>query len=321
MENCLFFSVDWGTSNFRIRLAEEVSGHIMDSYACAKGIAELHFLWQEQGGDRENIFLEFLRNKADLLTTKPLPQAPVVISGMASSDIGIRPLPYSQLPLRVDGSGLYIELIQHVLFPGGIYLVSGISSGSDIIRGEEIQVLGLWKKRYETGKVVFILPGTHCKHITCQNGKITAFNTYMTGEFFQVLSECSILRNSIEKPPSGYFGMNAFTEGVKISREGFSLLNSSFNVRTAQLFSRRSKKDNYYFLSGLLIGDELNRLKVADFEHIILCAGNNLRELYKAAINFLTMEKVTTIVETEEVECAVVKGHQKILQLIPGRIR
>ena len=46
---------------------------------------------------------------------------------------------------------------------------------------------------------VFIFPGTHSKHVTVKNGNVIDIKTYMTGEFFELLSVKSILSATIEK--------------------------------------------------------------------------------------------------------------------------
>jgi len=56
---------------------------------------------------------------------------PVVISGMASSSIGWRELPYAPLPFSLTGCDAVWAEIQPAF-----YLVSGVASRDDMMRGE-----------------------------------------------------------------------------------------------------------------------------------------------------------------------------------------
>ncbi len=87
------------------------------------------------------------------------------------------------------------------------------------------------------------------------------FKTYMTGEFFSLLSKNSILSNNVEESDDSLEGddLKNFEEGVENSLK-HNLLHTSFLARTNGLFNRNTKKENYYCLSGLLIGTELKDL-------------------------------------------------------------
>jgi 2-dehydro-3-deoxygalactonokinase len=182
-----------------------------------------------------------------------------------------------------------------------------------VIRGEETQMLGLAGNENIYGKSIFILPGTHSKHIVCENGKITGFNTFMTGELFQVLCTHTILKNSIEKPSSGFIDLGAFDEGVIDSQSNLSILNNLFKIRAWDILCRSSAKENYFFLSGLLIGQEIATLKSISFDQIQLCAGSNLYEFYKRAIQDLNLYEKTIVLEKENVETSVIRGQLIIL--------
>jgi 2-dehydro-3-deoxygalactonokinase len=314
MSKDFFLSVDWGTSTFRLRLVEKSSMEVIKELVSPVGIKALYHKWQQQGGDREWIFLHFLKQQIEQLGVNISEDTEIVISGMASSNIGIRELPYALLPFHIDGKGLHVELIKHSLFPNGFYLISGVCSDADIIRGEETQLLGLAVEEDLYRKSIFILPGTHSKHIICENGEITGFNTFMTGELFQVICTHTIFKSSVEKPSSGFNDWKAFDEGILKSQEGFSLLNDLFNIRTRDILDNKSPKENYYYLSGLLIGEELSTLKSITFDRIQLCAGNHLYEPYKRAMQILKLYDKAIVVDKEIVENSVPRGQLKVLK-------
>src|SRR5262245_50327874 len=98
-----FVSCDWGTSNFRLRLVQKgsVNGEVRTEDGTAKLAA--------QPGDRAEAFRSTLARGLEQL--KAPATAPVVISGMASSSIGWKELPYAKLPFSLDGRDAVWEKI------------------------------------------------------------------------------------------------------------------------------------------------------------------------------------------------------------------
>jgi 2-dehydro-3-deoxygalactonokinase len=314
MENNLFLSVDWGTSNFRLRLVEKLSLRVIHEIVSPMGVKPLFLKWQQEGGEREFVFLDYLTKQIDALPFSLPENIEIIISGMASSSIGIRELAYASLPFDITGKGLYVEKIQHPSFPYTVQLISGVQSDDDVMRGEETQMVGLADENNLSGKTIFILPGTHSKHVVCENDNITDFNTFMTGELFQVISHHTILKNSVAKPSAEHSDLKEFDEGVLMSGAAHSILNSLFKVRTNDILGKKTAAENYYFLSGLLIGTEMATLQVASPEKIILCAGKELHELYERAIRVLGTSDKTKILDKEVMEKAVIKGQLKIAE-------
>jgi len=314
MDGNFFISVDWGTTNIRFRLVKCASLQIVEEVFSQQGIKKTYDLWNDHGGKRDDYFLGFLKSQIDQFETDIDINTMVVVSGMASSSIGIKELPYAELPFNTDGSTLCVEEIASSNFPYQVKLISGVKSETDVIRGEEVQIVGLSGDKKPSGKTVFVMPGTHSKHVVCDNGMVTAFHTYMTGEMFQVISEHTILKNSLNQ---GEFGKNeqlVFDEGVSSCLEGHSLLNELFKIRAYSLFQSKSAVENYYFLSGLLIGSEIIALREGRHDQVKLCAGGNLFDLYYRAIEKIGLLHKTIVVSKEVVDTSVVRGQWKIIK-------
>lgn len=313
MDNLFFLSVDWGTTNFRLRLVERSSAKIIEELLSATGIKDLFLKWRKEGGDREFVFLSFLKQQIDLLHSNISKDIEIVISGMASSSIGIHELPYATLPFYMNGYGLHIKQFKHPLFSFGYKLISGVCSDSDVLRGEEVQIVGLAMKVDLSGKNIFILPGTHSKHLICENDKVIDFNTFMTGEMFQVIAEHTLLKDSIENPSLKPGNFAEFDEGVLRNNIGLSIMNDLFKIRAWDLLGSRTSNQNYFYLSGLLIGAELSSLKSLHFDGIILCAGENLAGFYKRALQILGFMGKTKILDRIDVENSVAEGQMIII--------
>ena len=316
MQSKKFISVDWGTSNFRMRLVDTITSEIIEEVTSTKGVKKIYNDWLHKRGDREEFFLNFLKKQCIQFKSSIDDTFKILISGMASSSIGIRELPYAQLPFSSKGESIYLEKINTSILKNPIHLISGIKTKDDIIRGEEMQVLGLISDEDKGETTVFILPGTHSKHIIFKNNSVVDFKTFMTGEVFNVITENTILKNSVCSGSFDSKEQTAFKKGVIKSSKNQSILNTLFNIRTSDLFKERTTTANFYYLSGLLIGEELKTLKTINCNLIKLCAGSNIFELYNVAIKILGLGLKTVIISKETVDHSVIKGHLKLLKKI-----
>ena len=82
-------------------------------------------------------------------------------------------------------------------------------------------------------------------------------------------------------------------------------------VRTNQLFKRFSKTANYYYLSGLLMGTELNYLAEGNAAAITIAGDEKLVINYTLALKVLG---VKTQLQTADAAIATIKGQFLIYQ-------
>ncbi len=242
---------------------------------------------------------------------------PVVVSGMASSTIGMCEVPYALVPFELDGSQIIILRVDASEdFPHDLMLVSGVRSEHDVMRGEETQLVGLSELVGQSAaqNVVFIFPGTHSKHLHVRKNCLVDIQTFMTGELFGLLAEHSILKASIETSvlPDA-LERDAFRAGVRESKaEG--ILKNLFRVRTNQLFQKLTTLENRFFLSGLLIGSELSYLAQESDHPLILSSSSDLYELYQLALLELNLADRLLKVSADTIDQATVMGQIKIFQ-------
>lgn len=315
---------DWGTSSLRLKLIDSSSGRHIGEYAGAEGIASVHAGWQsDQEKDRisrQDYFLRYLHHQMMKLVhdqKQTVCVDAVIISGMASSSIGMMELPYAPVPFSLGGE----QLISHSIKPGEyhpypVWVLSGLRYNDDVMRGEETQLVGLANAITEFGKeaLTCILPGTHSKHVSIQQGRVTAFKTYITGELFEAVSKHTVLGNSVgladKKAALSPAQITAFIKGVELSRDQ-QLLSSLFTVRTNGLFQRLDSYDNYYYLSGLLIGAELSELFRQTSGPVLLASSGRLHELYRLASDVLDRNNSVRFLASELAENAAIAGQLK----------
>ncbi|MDF9797561.1 2-dehydro-3-deoxygalactonokinase [Catalinimonas alkaloidigena] len=303
-----FISCDWGTSAFRIRLIETSSLDVIQMIDDPKlGFGKLTLTQHEY----LQCFTKHCRVlcKAAGFNTIPL----CIISGMASSSIGIKNLPYGKLPSPLKDIRIPFEVLKGT--ENITYLISGLATEEDVMRGEEVQVLGAIQETHCFNKdAIILLPGTHSKHVIIKEEQILTFQTYMTGELFSLLQSHSILRHSVENGKIHLQNtdvLKAFDQGVNQSAS--PLLQELFTIRARQILQHTIPARNSAFLSGLLIGNELRSLARHQSDTLILCADMPLLDLYEYAILKLFPNRELRLVSTEK---ATILGHYQLLQQI-----
>ncbi len=311
-----FISCDWGSTSLRTRFVDAENRTVLAEISSDQGCMVTFALWQKNGAVEQTrllFYLNVIRDQIKILEKQSgFSFKDLVISGMATSNIGMMELPYKELPIKTDGSDLHFNMIAAPdELSRKILLVSGVKTKHDVIRGEEIQLAGCDKVNYKEEQV-FIFPGTHSKHILVKDQQAIDFKTYMTGEFFSLLSRNSILAGSVEESEINLDGniLKNFEEGVANSLK-HNLLRGSFLTRTNELFNRNTKKENYYWLSGLLIGTELKGL-IHNKVPVTLVCNKTLKNYYFAAFNKLGMADVQfqdSLVATVNGQCNIYNHH------------
>ena len=304
--------VDWGTTNLRAFCVSTNTGEIIASSSSDNGISKVYALWlQTKNTDRQTFFLQFigeLIRELSLEIKGNLNGIPLIISGMVSSRNGLEELPYAPVPFRLNGEDILFKKYKiSEDFGHSMWIISGVQCGMDVMRGEEVQMIGMMSL-FNERNFTTIFPGTHSKHVQVSDGEMTSFKTFMTGELFQLLSRHGMLSSSIEfNILDNVRKEEAFAEGVKKGITA-NLLNSLFSVRVNELLKGMDKKENWHFLSGLLIGYEMKEL-IKSTGPVYLCVGTSLSGLYERASELVGIKKIMRIVSSDMVDQSVVKAH------------
>ena len=295
---------DWGTTSFRLRLTNLKADVIVETHS-EKGILFFHNQWLSQNDDnlerRFDYYLQYIQSQIreihhGLEIDIDIATLPLVISGMAISSIGMINMPYENLPFSVAGTTGFECRIQKNGVP--IILVTGVCSSDDIMRGEETQIIGL----YHTPELnnilpdsgIFVLPGTHSKHVSINDKAIVSIKTFITGELFHILRSNGTLSKSIaflqEDRNANPDNQLAFINGIRESKKG-SLLNYLFQVRVNDILKKLNKEQNFYYLSGLLIGSEFDYLKkeaiLSASNKLVVCCSQNFISYYTTVLKEL----------------------------------
>jgi 2-dehydro-3-deoxygalactonokinase len=322
-----FFSCDWGTTSFRLRRVNALTGEVLAQRQESSGVRTLAARCAA-GHTADNVFADFLREQLRLLAgekSASLDGASVIISGMASSSVGWRELPYARVPWPLDGSGIVQDafvLTVDACSRARVHLLSGVRTEADIMRGEEAEILGIFadgRHAQVAEDGIVTLPGTHSKHVRLQGRQITGFHTFMTGELFDVLSAHSLLQASVQTGDS----LAAATLSQPASRDAFAagvreasdcgLPAGLFQTRARTVLQRVPPAVNRWFLSGLLVGAEVADLVARESDvPVLLAAAEPLHAAYLLAFDMLGLTKKLTLVPPAEMALASVRGHRAL---------
>jgi 2-dehydro-3-deoxygalactonokinase len=183
-ESTVFFiGCDWGSTSFRLRLVERGTRRISEEVSEPAGVKTFATLSAAERAER----------MARLLGERVAawPKAPLIVTGMASANVGWHELPYATAPFPLDGAGVRTARLPFPAAHGATrsaLLVSGVCTEDDVMRGEECALIGACVLRPELARRdgLCLLAGTHPKHARLRDGALVSFATLLTGELFDV---------------------------------------------------------------------------------------------------------------------------------------
>ncbi|PSC03536.1 2-keto-3-deoxy-galactonokinase [Alsobacter soli] len=286
-------ALDWGTTRLRA-YAVDGAGAVLERLSADEGIMAV-----PPGG-----FPETLRRHVGAWMERA-PHAPVVMAGMVGSRNGWVEAPYLACPVSVDA--LARAFAEVPLGAGRIgHIVPGLTARDaagppDVMRGEETKIAGCG---VTDGLVV--MPGTHSKWARIRGGRIEGFSTFMTGDFYGALKDHTILGKLAEEPadPSG------FSRGLAAARRPGGLTHLAFSARTLVLMGELAPAEVGPYLSGLLIGTEVDNglAQAAPEDEIVLVADGVFATSYQAAL--ADRGRSSRLVDPED---AVVAGLRRLV--------
>ena len=259
-----YIAVDWGTTNRRAYRMER--GQSVAQFADDLGLLSIR-----PGG-----FAEAVQDVRDRLGDLPM-----LLAGMVGSNRGWHEAPYAECPAgpaELAASLLWVDSRTGIV-PG---VCQRGEHGPDVMRGEEIQLVGGIAAGLIPDQAIVCHPGTHAKWVEVQDGRIARFRTMMTGEVFALLRSHSILAAALGDAVEPGADFDA---GVSQALAGEPLLSGLFRIRARGLLDVTTFNAAAH-ASGLLIGNEVvGALRKFGGEPVIVIGRGDLCELYARALN------------------------------------
>lgn len=283
-----FIAVDWGTTNRRVYRIE--GGEVVAIERDDKGVLAVG-----EGG--YPALVAQLRDRHGGL--------PVLMAGMVGSNRGWCDAGYVAAPATLAdlAAGLARPEPDVTIVPG---VCRDAGGRADVMRGEEVQLLGAVAAGLAPAAGLLCQPGTHAKWAVMTGGALADFTTAMTGEMFALLKAHALIGGEMTgaaEPGS------SFVEGVEASADG-DLLGALFGVRAAAVLGKRPAGEAASYVSGLLIGADC-RARVSPGATVHLLADGVLAQLYSSAI--ATVGGTAVVVDSQ---AAFVAGITRIRDLI-----
>lgn len=267
-------AVDWGTTSLRGAWLD-ARGQAVEERAFPRGILSV------APGEFPSVF------EACFGDWMQRPKAWCLMSGMVGSKQGWLEAPYCACPAGFTEVAASLSWVE----PARIAIVAGLCCDNegvpDVMRGEETQIFGALQLLGLQDALV-VLPGTHSKWVRVQAGRIQSFATFMTGEFFALLRQHSILSRTLPAGDDG-FDSDAFDRGVTHALRSTSLLHTAFSTRTLALFDRLPGAALPSYLSGLVIGEELRAQTLPTSEKVVIIGSPVLAQRYQQALALQNM--------------------------------
>jgi 2-dehydro-3-deoxygalactonokinase len=265
-----WIAVDWGTSHLRA-WAIGAEGQIRAQAQSDAGMGGL---------GRDGFEPALLDLVEDWLGAGP---TPVLACGMVGAKQGWQEAPYVRVPAKP------IDLVpMRATEPRdprlALSIVPGLSQASppDVMRGEETQIAGFLAK--EPGfDGILCLPGTHTKWVHLSAGEVVSFQTCMTGEMFDLLSNQSVLRHSVAAPT---LDPAAFADALsEIMSRPERLAQRLFSIRADATLNATAPEIARARLSGALIGAELAASRPYWLgQEVVVAGAPALADLYAKAL-------------------------------------
>ncbi len=283
--------IDWGSSSFRAYQFDQ-DGELVESLELPMGIK-----YCDQQGFEEVLF--------DAIGNWLQPDDQILLSGMITSRNGWVESDYLPCPANlrhlVSHATSRIFRKVHCLFLPGVsqYLPA------DIMRGEELQLLGVQSK---TQHYLAVVPGTHSKWIDIRDNTIRSFRTVATGEVYDVLMKHSLLGSFATGDD---WDQDVFLEATESGYRSDTILSDLFLCRSAVVLNTLPEKHSSAYLSGLLIGREIRegmKLTHDRDQDIVLIGSEKLTRKYQRVFECLGF---SVVLENPE---SAARGFQQLMR-------
>ena len=304
-----YIALDGGTTNTRLRLIKDGAVSAVKKLPLGAGNAGGKAPWSAA----------VAKAAKELLSENGLVEkdvTAVIASGMVTSEYGLFPLAHLPAPAgiadlhagmaKTEMEGLSIPCF----FIPGVKQNAASAEDADMMRGEEAEVIGLLS--FGGAGCTYVLPGTHCKHVTVdKDGRISRFQTFMTGEMIAALSSATILRDAVDLSVKGY-DPDALLRGYDAAAKN-GLGAALFKTRIMKNLFAESSLACYSFFLGALLADEIQSLARGEAKKVLIAGKPSLRDPMLTLIEKRT-DLVAVPCDADAIENASVLGAIRIFE-------
>ncbi|OZU88265.1 hypothetical protein CIL03_11465 [Virgibacillus indicus] len=320
--------IDSGTTNSRIRLVHEESTQLIDIIKIEVGIRNTAI-----DGNNHSLKSEITQGIRELVRKNKLETAQInyiIASGMITSNLGLYEVDHVTAPADLEdfvhhSKTVISEDFYHIpcLFVPGMKNRHDVSDeGSvidqmDILRGEEVETIGLLEQLKPAGKGLMILPGSHTKYLLIDEDQtfLSSFST-LGGEVLHSISSSTILSDSLNTTLIESLNRHQLIEGYKAAKK-VGLTRSFYHIRLLQLFSELDDNERANYFVGAVLQSDMQALHsfIGNEENLDWFVVGGASPLRAAFVQLLKEEyQEMDIIEAsnEQIENALIYGAHRI---------
>ena len=306
-----YITIDGGTTNTRVSLVENMQ--VISSKRISRGA-------KAGIDDRDGLKVALKETIVTLLNENSLSENDIIkilASGMITSEFGLCEVPHVLAPAgicelhdnMVEVSFPEISSIPFV-FIRGVKKLGGELAKTDIIRGEETELVGIMED--SDSECVYILPGSHSKLIKTDNqGRIDEFCTMLTGEMIAALSGNTILKDAVDLSISEY-DIESLCFGYSYAKAN-GLNNSLFKVRILKNVMKKTPIEVYSFFIGAILCDEIEAIIALNASKIVIGGRAQIKNATAILLERFS-DKVIVIIDDKKAETATSVGMIKVFE-------
>ncbi|MFD1206219.1 2-dehydro-3-deoxygalactonokinase [Sporosarcina contaminans] len=321
--------IDSGTTNSRIRLIDSETNQITDSEKVRIGVRNTAI--DGHNGELKSHLHKGLGRLLERNCLTAFDVEYIVASGMITSNLGLYEVPHIIAPAGVDDfveSSKVVSLKEFYEIP--CVFVPGMSNGVsdcirpidainqfDVMRGEEVESIGLLKQMDLHGKGIIVLPGSHTKFVIVDHDRtlISCLST-LGGETLMAMQKETILSDSLSPNLVQEIDEAMLLKGFEAAKS-YGLTRSFYHIRLLQLFENLTENERANYFVGSVIYNDIQSLfgsieAIEDFDWIVIGGTNPLKRSFAYLLN--QMREKWKVIEANDlqVENSLVIGAQEI---------
>jgi len=280
MSKC-YLVIDCGTTNLRVTLLDENKNKV-DVVKAEGGVR--HTSIDGHNGRLRTLLRESIETVLSKNGHTMQDVEKCVASGMITSALGLLEIPH--VPAPAGAAELRAKMQKKVfedIAPFEIEFIPGMRnfagpvdlenfSGMDMMRGEEVEAIGLYKLLAPKGAAMFVLPGTHNKFVSMdRDGKMLGCMTSISGEMLDAITHHTIIAEAV-----GHSFVNADEYDSEYAKAGArecavsGLGRAAFAGRILATLGGRDKAKLQSYLLGAVLALDVQAMQsfVGDQENV-----------------------------------------------------
>jgi 2-dehydro-3-deoxygalactonokinase len=260
-------AVDSGTTSTRVWLVED--GRVQSGGTARAGARDA-----VSGRNPDDLLAQVGRLARETLQRgKPATVEATVAFGMITSELGLEEVAHLTAPVGPrEIAGAIVQRSYGDTLPSPVYLIPGVRcdggdlSDTDVMRGEETEVIGLLAEKLVEPPFLYISTGSHTKFVYVDGeGRIAWSMTTLSGELIWALHRETILSDLV-RPDGTIHDARALEDGARLA-ERLGLTRALFTARLMNRLQRASPARCSDFVHGAVAAQDLAALRTTLERH------------------------------------------------------